>query len=167
MVSLQVLPNEEQLERIEKKYPQMDRNSVMSFLTLLRVSTDLSSAFDKLLTKHGLLQNRWLILAILVRDEDNSVSPSELSKALGVSAATLSRLLEGLESDGFVKRTQNQVDRRAHEIALTAKGIKIINKVMPEYLERVSQVFKKVSASQHQDLMEVLSAIVPEKLHDS
>lgn len=167
MVTLQTLPNEEQLARIEKKYPQLDKNSVLSFLMLLRVSTDLSSAFDKLLMKHGLLQNRWLILAILIRDEDNSVSPSELSKALGISAATLSRLLEGLESDGFVKRTQNQIDRRAHEIALTAKGIKIVNKVMPEYLERVSEVFKQIPSSQHQDLMKVLSAIAPEKLYET
>lgn len=167
MFNLLILPTEAHLERLKKQYPELDCKSVMSFLMLLRTATELSSALDKSLMKYGLLQNRWLILVILMREETHTLSPTALTKVLGITGATLSRLLETLEEEGHVKRNTCKTDRRAHEISLTAKGQKLLNKVMPEYYASITKVFAKMTEQQHKDLSKALQAIDPSKLYES
>ncbi len=159
MFNLLIFPTEAQLERIKKKYPDLNANNVITFLMLLRAASELSSGLDKLLMKHGLLSNRWLILVLLMRQENQMLSPSDLTKALGITGATLSRLLDSLDEEGYIKRTVNKSDRRAKEIHLTPKGDKILNKVMPEYYKAIDRVMHDLSDGDHKTLAKTLTAI--------
>jgi DNA-binding MarR family transcriptional regulator len=51
----------------------------------------------------------------------------ELALAAGVAAPTATRMLDGLERDGIVKRVQSQEDRRAVSVRLTAKGRRLLD----------------------------------------
>jgi DNA-binding MarR family transcriptional regulator len=165
MFSRLLLPNKAQIERIKSQYPDLDVTSVMSFLVLLRTATELSTALDKSLMKHGLLRNRWLILVMLIREEKRELSPTEMKKALGVTGATLSSLLEGLDRDGLVKIATCTEDRRTHKVMLTQKGVKLLDKVMPSYYQSISKVFADISTKQHDELLKTLDAIQPAKLY--
>ncbi|QDK36656.1 MarR family winged helix-turn-helix transcriptional regulator [Bdellovibrio sp. NC01] len=159
MFNLLILPSEEQLKRVKKQYPQLNYTTITSFLLLLRTATEISTSLDKFLMKYNLLQNRWLILVMLLREENKTLSPQDLTKFLGITGATLSRLLESLDEEGLVKRAVNKKDRRAHEITLTAKGQKLLNKIMPDYYDAIEKTFKGMNETDHKNLVKLLKMI--------
>jgi MarR family transcriptional regulator for hemolysin len=82
-----------------------------------------------------------------------------LARLLDVRSATLVRLLDGLEADGFIARIPDPNDRRAHVLKLTAKARPII--------ERVSDLIRKtdddlrlgISKAEARQLRELLCRI--------
>jgi DNA-binding MarR family transcriptional regulator len=118
MLQLRDLPSTETLEKFANRYPQADVTAIASFLHLLRVATDLSIALDSCLSKHGLLQGRWWVLILLMREDNNTSMPSTLADKAGVSRATMTGLIDGLEQNGLVERVFGQDDRRSVFIRL-------------------------------------------------
>ncbi|MBL8966297.1 MAG: winged helix DNA-binding protein [Spirochaetaceae bacterium] len=49
-------------------------------------------------------------------------SPTEISKATGISASNLSRVLRNLEERRFVERNIDDIDKRRLRFALTSEG---------------------------------------------
>jgi len=64
-----------------------------------------------------LSQARWGVLFELSRTEE--VTQVELARSLGIEAATLVRLLDGLEGAGLIERRPSTEDRRAKTLHLT------------------------------------------------
>ena len=60
---------------------------------------------------------------------EQGIEMSTLSKKIGIDLSTLSRLVNGLEKKGLVKRAISERDRRIINISLIDKGILIREKV--------------------------------------
>ena len=159
MLQLRDLPTKEILKKFEQRYPEVDIATVLIFLKFLRVSTDLSNALDGFLLQHGLLQGRWWVLILLMREENQTSTPSLLAEKSGVSRATMTRLVDGLERDGLIKRRFDEQDRRSFSVSLTSAGQKKLDEVMPDYYQRVNQSMAGLGAKQFQQLDEILDAI--------
>ena len=71
-----------------------------------------------------LSQARWSVLFELSRSEE--MTQVELARSLGIEAATLVRLLDGLEGAGLVERRTSVVDRRANTLHLTEAACPLI-----------------------------------------
>ena len=63
---------------------------------------------------------QWFVLANLTRFEH--VSATLLSEETGYDMGALTRIVDGLERDGLVRRERCKHDRRAVEIAITSEG---------------------------------------------
>lgn len=72
----------------------------------------------------GLSAARLSALSVLVFGGPATVG--SLARAEQVSAPTMSRLLSGLESDGFVVREADEEDARAVRVRATAKGTRVL-----------------------------------------
>ena len=68
--------------------------------------------------------------------DDDGVDMSSLSKILGVDNSTGTRLIDGLEKKGLVKRSRDEIDNRIVKIFLTNRGKKIYNSIEFE-LEKI------------------------------
>ena len=75
------------------------------------------------------------ILAI-VNIEDDGTEMSSLSKTLGIDNSTGTRLIDGLEMKGLVRRVRDKIDNRIVKIFLTKSGEKIYNAIESE-LEKI------------------------------
>jgi DNA-binding MarR family transcriptional regulator len=159
MLQLRDLPTQEVLQRFAERYPAADVTAIASFLMLLRVATDLSVALDACLTKHDLLQGRWWVLILLMREADVTSQPSVLAEKLGVTRATMTGLLDGLEQGGLVQRVSAPQDRRSVQIKLTAAGQTKLDAVMPDYYSRLRLCMQGLSESQRSDLQSILGVI--------
>ncbi len=62
---------------------------------------------------------RWRILLAL---GDEPVSQKQLSSSLDIDAATLTRHVKAMETEGWVKRSMDQNDNRVTNVLLTGKG---------------------------------------------
>ncbi len=75
------------------------------------------------------------ILAIANIDDDG-LEMSSLSKTLGIDNSTGTRLIDGLETKGLVRRARDKFDNRIVKIFLTSKGRKIYTSIEFE-LEKI------------------------------
>ena len=160
MLQLRDLPTPEVLNKFAQRYPQADISAISAFLHLLSVATDLSSALDECLSRHGLLQGRWWVLILLMREETCVSTPSVLADKAGVTRATMTGLIDGLERDGLVERIFDPEDRRRISVKLTPAGQARLDAVMPDYYSRLRECMTGLSEAQRQQLHAMLDLIM-------
>ncbi|PHS32985.1 MAG: MarR family transcriptional regulator [Methylophaga sp.] len=159
MLQLKDLPDAKILAKFAERYPDADIERVIQFLTLLRVGSDLSSVLDNFLDGYGLLQGRWWVLILLMREDDLMSTPSSLAEKAGVSRATMTGLIDGLVREELVHRVTNMDDRRKLHIKLTALGQAKLDEVMPEYYRRVGDLMSVLSDEQGGQLSSMLTKL--------
>lgn len=163
MLEVKDLPDRDILRKFAARYPDADIERVLQFLNLLRVASDLSGGLDRLLARHDLLQGRWWVLVLLMREDDYRSSPSRLAEQAGVSRATMTGLIDGLQRDGLISRHPDPDDRRKALVSLTEKGQARLDEVMPDYYQRLNRLMSVLSAEQGRALMDILTAIKKQK----
>jgi DNA-binding MarR family transcriptional regulator len=159
MLQLRDLPSPEILSKFAERYPDADVTAISGFLYLMRVATDLSLALDTCLSKHDLLQGRWWVLILLMREESVTTTPSILAEKLGVTRATMTGLLDGLEQNGLVTRVFAKEDRRSVNIQLTSAGQAKLDVVMPDYYRRLKQCMQALDEEKRTQLQQLLGLI--------
>lgn len=159
MLQLRDLPTPEVLSKFAERYPDADVTAIASFLYLLRVATDLSLTLDACLNKYDLLQGRWWVLILLMREKSTVSTPSLLAEKLGVTRATMTGLLDGLEQSGLVVRVFAKEDRRSIKIQLTSAGQAKLDVVMPDYYRRIRQCMKALDEEKRVQLQQLLGLI--------
>lgn len=153
MLQLKNLPDARILEKFIARYPDAEVESVLPFLNILRAGSDLSDALDALLGKHGLLQGRWWVLILLMREDNLTSTPSDLAEKAGVSRATMTGLVDSLERDGLVQRLDDANDRRKFSIKLTAAGQDKLDQVMPDYYQKVRRLMQVLTLQERDHLV--------------
>ena len=153
MLMLKDLPDANILSKFAERYKGVDADSVIQFLNIIRIGTDLSEALDEFLARYGLLQGRWWVLILLMREVNLTSKPSELAEKAGVSRATMTGLVNGLVKDGLVIRLEDNKDRRSYSIKLTTEGQAKLDEVMPEYYSRVKKLMSAIPIQHREDLM--------------
>jgi DNA-binding MarR family transcriptional regulator len=100
--------------------------------------------------------------AIFVVIRDNpGVPPSSLASLLRLRLPNLIKILNELESSGFIKRNRSKADRRAVELMLTPKGAKLIHeaaRLTEPYNEKMLAALDK---AEQRTLLELLNRILP------
>lgn len=77
----------------------------------------------------------------------------------GFSKATLTGVLQTLESRGLIKRNRSVEDKRLVLVTLTAKGRKLMVSLFPEFNKHEQEVLSGLSAQQKRDLATALRQI--------
>jgi DNA-binding MarR family transcriptional regulator len=153
MLLLKELPTSKSLEKFVKRYPDADIAAISDFVNLLRASSDISTALDKLLAKHELLQGRWWVLVLLMRQDDLTSTPTDLAEKAGVTKATMTGFIDGLVREGLVTRITDDVDRRKLLIKLTDTGQEKLDMVLPDYYKKVSALMSLLNTDQRASLL--------------
>ena len=92
--------------------------------------------FDNLLKSHGITMAQGWALVILSRE--NGLSQSELADRLEIATVTTSKLIDRLETRGYVERRPNPGDRRSNLVFATAATESVV-KVMSKTIIQVDQ----------------------------
>jgi DNA-binding MarR family transcriptional regulator len=150
------IPKHEALKAHAARYPDLDVSAVEACIALVRVAGEMITAFGEHFARHGTSQGRFIILVLLNRDPDRSLSPSALADMSSVTRATITGLLDGLESEGLVKRVPTAADRRSHSICLTAKGKRFMNKMLPDHFRRMAGLMSNLNDNERMRLVELL-----------
>ncbi len=159
MFFLMDTPNQKQFEDLARRYDRMDALSVQALVKLLRTGSDLLTGFEKILGTYGLSQGRFLILVILNRTPDIPLTPSGLAEKLGVTRATTTGLVNGLEKAQLITRQADSVDKRKIYIRLTAKGIHRLESILPDYYDRINGLMQGLTLNQKTTLISLLEIV--------
>jgi DNA-binding MarR family transcriptional regulator len=167
MLLLKKLPKFETMQECAQRYPELDLSATHTSLLLLRVASDLIAAIDEELAGHGISQGRFTILMLLENCphehgcEDKSLSPSDLAERCGVSRASISGLLDGLEKSGMVQREADSRDGRGRPVRITTKGKRFLEKMLPAHFTWLARVMQNLNEKERRQLIELVSKIDP------
>jgi len=159
MFQLMDQPTGEQFEDLARRYRDMEPGAVRAMVRLLRVGSDLLTAFERLLGRYGISQGRFLTLLVLNRAPESPQAPSEIAAKVGVARATMTRLLDGLERDGLVLRERHAGDGRRVEMILTEAGRALLEEILPDYWRRVAALMGGLSGRERERLFELLGMV--------
>ena len=160
LLLLRDLPRYEMLQEKAKRYPDLDAGAVEATLVLLRVASDVLEGFGAHFARNGTSQGRYMVLMMLDRPcVAEGMSPSELADKLGVSRATVTGLVDGLERDGLVTREGHPEDRRAFCIQLTEKGKQFLAALLPDHYRRVAGLMAHLDTEERRQLVALLAKV--------
>ncbi|MEW6440119.1 MAG: MarR family transcriptional regulator [bacterium] len=159
MFLLRDLPTEQTVRDVAKRYPDLDPSGLMSCIYLLRTGSKLLAILERVLSPYRLSQGGFLILAVLIRDPDAEISPSDLAEKIGLTRATITVLLDTLAKHGLIERIPHDGDRRRLVVRLTSKGRQHLDRMLPGYYRQVAMIMSKVSERERRLLMDILRKV--------
>lgn len=116
-----------------------------------------------------LTQAQWRALAFL--DWNEGINQAGLADLLEVRPITMGRLIDRLESDGWVQRHRDPEDRRAVRLYLTPKAGPLLEEMYVLANQTREQAFAGLPAEARTQLIETLSTmktnLVAVELHDN
>lgn len=110
------------------------------------------------LGSHGLSEARFVLICIL-EGRGEAAAPHVLAEQLGVSRATVTGLLDGLERDGLVRRAPDPQDRRSLQVWLTPRGEAAARAVFVEHAAWIDALFADIDPGERESLARLLHKI--------
>ena len=106
---------------------------------LFQLFFNLKALYQKNLNIPNISFQQAVALAII---DKSGMKMSRLSKMLGIDNSTTTRLIDGLEKKGLVKRRRDDFDSRSLKVFLTNSGEKIYTSIELQ-LEKISYEIEK------------------------
>lgn len=132
---------------------------------LLRAIRSFGDAHDRMLgsIKKGMRMNitdvATLRLLIMREEAGEMVTPMQISKHLGISTASTTKLLDRLEASGHVARQPHPTDRRGRTVVLTDAARREFYEQFGTKLQLMRSAMEPFSAQQLEDATNLLLAI--------
>ncbi|WP_313440746.1 MarR family transcriptional regulator [Stenotrophomonas sp.] len=122
----------------------------------------LSSAIDRdcatRLAPHGLSEGRFIVL-FLLHGAGGTLSPHELAERAGVTRATISGLLDGLQHESLLQRKHDAEDGRRLQIVLTARGRRLAEDLFNQHTQWIGGLFNGLDTTEQAQLAQLLMKV--------
>ncbi|VXA83830.1 conserved hypothetical protein [Acinetobacter sp. 8I-beige] len=143
-------------EAQKRNLPDVDGIQLCFMMLSLASSIDRDCANQ--LSVHGLSEGRFILL-FLLEAAGEGIAPKTLAEQAGITRATVTGLLDGLEREGLIERQADTEDRRALKIQLTSKGKLIAKEVFNQHSHWISGLFSNLSSQEREQLTQLLEKV--------
>jgi DNA-binding MarR family transcriptional regulator len=158
VIELRDYPSHETLETLSRRFPELDITAAQTWLSLLRVSSNVVAYFEDYLSDYKLSRSKFFVLILLMRNP-NGLNISQLAEGTGVSSATMTGLVERLKKSGLVTREELPQDRRVLIVRMTQQGEQLLEKVLPDHYTRIAELMSKLDEDERKLLQKLLEQV--------
>lgn len=123
-------------------------------IALNRARESLMGPIREMLAKTGLTEQQWRVLRVLA--EYGPQEATKLAERASLLLPSQSRIVQTLVEKGLVERSQDKRDRRRQTLAVTHKGMEIIEENVPRALELARDVEQALGREKLETLLEIL-----------
>lgn len=159
MASSRTLPDQQTIQRMASRYPEIDIPSVEACLAFLDTSTAFYDSVDSYFAHHHLSRGKFTLLMQLVEADEDGLLPSEFAERAGVTRASVTSLLDGLERDKLITRQPHSVDRRMLTVHMTDSGRELMNKILPEHFGWIKEWMENLSDREKKTFIKLLTKL--------
>ena len=155
-------PKAEVLRKAAERYPDMEPDAMEVLIHIQRVTHQAHCVTNQSLEPYNLSEGKFYVLADLFSEDilgNPAPSPSEIAEHIGVTRATITGLLDGLERDGFVERRDDCRDRRALTIHMTDQTRRFLDAFIPHESRRINALMANLDKEERKQLVALLSKI--------
>ncbi|WP_313888549.1 MarR family transcriptional regulator [Mycolicibacterium sp. CBMA 226] len=133
-------------EQWRRERPDLDGTAMAVLGRLGRLAAAASDRIESVFTAHGLQRGEFDVLATLRRSgKPYELNPSGLADTLMMSRAGMTNRLDRLEKAGLVRRIADVDDRRAIRVALTNRGLHLVDIAVTEHFENETNILSVLS----------------------
>ena len=127
-------------------------------LSLMRAYATLSigSQFE---IRGGLSRARYNVLRILFQNPEHRLLMSEIVEGLRVSPTNITKLVDGLVTDGLVRRVGHSEDKRKTWAELTDKGRQVVELAIPGVAAHTGRLWAGLNDAEKHLLIHLLSKL--------
>jgi len=158
MFEISDLPDSSTIALIAQRYSMLEISALEGWLNLMRVSGDCENDLDQFLARHNLLQRKFFVLILLMRNPAG-LNVSQLAAGTRVSCATMTGVVDGLLKAQLLTRETAPQDRRAFVVTITAAGQELLDHILPQHYQRVSQIMAMLDETERIQLKGLLAKI--------
>ncbi len=149
-------PPLEVLQKIRQGFSRRDVQGLTAVFTLRGTAQRVDNAISEWMSGSVGSAARYQVLMALWASGGKGISHTEIVTAMGVTRATVSGLMAGLERDGLVKSCLDAVDRRKQIARLTQKGEAVIKKQHALNVAKFDTAFSSFTSEELARLTELL-----------
>jgi len=121
-----------------------------TFVKLARASgTVVGRLYAPLMRAHGITESQLGVLEALLHL--GPMSQGQLCQKLLRSGSNLTTVVDNLERRGWVRRERGD-DRRVQMVHLTAEGRRTIERIFPDHVRHVAELFGALTADEQKEL---------------
>lgn len=147
------------LRRQPGDFPDTDPSDIRAAQDLLRVSKRILGGFADEFARHKLSPGRYALLMAL-HGAQRTLAPSEIASRIGVTRATVTGLIDGMSRDGLVEyATPAEGDRRRKSIGLSAKGRRLLVKLLPDVFAQMAALLAPLTKNERAQFRSALLKI--------
>lgn len=95
-------------------------------MDLIRTADDLRRYFTELYAPHGITPQQYNVLRILRGSQPKPLPTMEIAERMVEKTPGITRLLDRLETKGFIVRERLSQDRRQVLVSISAKGLELV-----------------------------------------
>jgi DNA-binding MarR family transcriptional regulator len=151
------------LEDWDRERPDADRSIQRIRARLLLIGTYISRDNDRIARRFGITGPEMRVLFALRRGgPPYQLRPTDLFESLLVPSSSMTRQLDRLEEEGFIKRLPDPDDRRGSLVGLTRAGIKVANGALAEALDQseVTEALQRLTSQDRTALNKLLEGLL-------
>jgi len=131
-----------------------------ALIRLMRVGDRLWRASDERFSKWGITDNHYNVLRIL-NGAGEPISQSEIGRRMLSTRANVTKLVDGLEEKGWVKRLACG-DRRVNLVTLTEAGAQFLTESLSEVIQAANETMKPLTREEQKTLFRLLGQLLGE-----
>lgn len=136
----------------------IDPQALATAQDLLRLAKRLLARFAADFEAQGLSPGRYALMMAL--NAEGPLAPSDLAARLGITRASVTGLVTGLERDGLVAQTPGAAeDRRRKAVALTEAGTARLMATVPAVFARMAALTGPLPPDERETLRQTLARI--------
>lgn len=145
-------PKFEAFHSLAERMQGTPSDAAVSCMDVLQTATAMRKGLNERFFSGSMSEGRFTVLTLLLTAPDGTLSPSELATAAGVSRATMTGLLDGLEEEGLVRRSPHKMDRRRLTVRITAQGRRTILELAPALFEELKRIGEALAQNRRSSL---------------
>jgi DNA-binding MarR family transcriptional regulator len=138
-----------------------DQKSTAVFSRLMRANQALARELSaRLITEHGLTINDYECLLHLSQADEFGLKRVELAERLQLTPSGVTRLLDGLERDGWVRKGACDSDLRVTYAVLTEEGRERMERAGQTHVAQIREIFEaRFSPEELEALVDLLGRL--------
>lgn len=130
-----------------------ERQALDAFIKLLRASNSVVRHSRAAIVAAGLTESRFGVLEALLHL--GPLAPGELGRKILKSPGNLTLVIDNLVRDGLIERVAAGSDRRRRPVALTVRGRRLVEEVLPRHVREVVGVFRGLRPEEQETLARI------------
>lgn len=145
---------------LEKTDPHTlaDKKRLETCFCLLSAATSINEDCATRLAPFALSESKFVVL-FLLQNSPQGLSPKILAEQAGITRATVTSILNGLERQGLIIRRTEIHDRRSIKAQLTHAGFTLIKSIFTEHTQWISSLFADFTTNELDQLTNLLEKL--------
>lgn len=128
-------------------------------LLLRRAWYGLNQSFRRRILHFRVTPDQFTVMRTLIEAEPKGLTQRELAERISSDPNTIASLLERMEKNGLIERSEDRADRRARRIQLLAQGRKAYRAARAVALDLQTEVLASLPEGEREKFLEHLTTI--------